>query len=270
MVAGIFPVVMSVNISKIQVTEKSFGFDEGSPDLSYGKFNSPNKCAFSGKGNQLNNQAITPSIDLTGITTVTLKFLTQYEIDSPDGGYVYISVDVGPWELLDEFEGSQPVWIEKSYDLSDLVGHNIQIGFRFHTECSGSTSEGWHVDDIVVEGDGISLYVEDFEDYEVGEKWDDWTIVEKPGLSITIIGSIEGIIDDEPYNDTIEGWGYFDRGYVDVTVHLGASIKCFFCNKLTTIITSCGLAASEVEPAVNLFSLAGGNYDVTRVVDFLD
>ena len=86
---------------------------------------------------------------------------------------------------------------------------------------------------------------------------------------IPIVGSIGGIVDNETIKATIEGGGYLGLGYVNATIH-SMSAKTIFCNMITTIITSNHLVAKEEAGAVNLYRLTGGNYDVTRVVDFLD
>ncbi len=141
-----------------------------------------NKCAFSRMGSDTDNQKITSPIDLSSVSTATLNFYIQYEIDSSslDSCYVHIEIDGGTWNELDAFNGYQHDWLEKSYDLSSMVGHNIRIRFRYHTGLN-STSEGTYIDRINVIGDGASIYEENFEGYEINDPWGEWIVVEKPG-----------------------------------------------------------------------------------------
>ena len=143
-----------------------------------------NKCVYSEIGNDTDNQKITSSIDLSSINKVTLNFYIQYKIYDLDGCYVHIKVDSGSWNELDEFNGYQHDWLEKSYDLSSMVGHNIRIRFRYHTG-SNSVSEGAYIDRINVIGDDFIIYEEDFEGYEINDSWNDWIIVEKPSSIYT-------------------------------------------------------------------------------------
>jgi len=143
---------------------------------------SQNNCAFSGIGNDTDNQKLTSPIDLSSVSTTTFTFYIQYAINSLslDRCYVHIEIDGGAWNKLDEFNGYQHDWLEKSYDLSSMVDHNIRIRFRYHTGLN-STSEGAYIDRITMIGDGVSIYEEDFEGYEIGDPWEEWIVVEKPG-----------------------------------------------------------------------------------------
>jgi hypothetical protein len=158
---------------------------------------SSNKYIWSDKGDNLDNWAITPTINLSGIATAELKFLTQYEILPShwhhwDYGYVKVSSDGGDtWTTLATLHGSQPDWIEMEFDLSPWAGEIILIAFEYSTG-PGSISEGWYVDSIIVEREGVVpyppavLYSEDFEGYEVGDHWGDWIIVEKAPIEIVV------------------------------------------------------------------------------------
>jgi len=141
-------------------------------------FQSPDKCAFSGVGDNLDNWAITSMIHLSEIFTVHLTIQTKYEIEveSGDFGFIWISSNGGgTWEILDSLQGSQPDWIEMEFDLSPWGDEIILIAFEYTTGWH-SFSEGWYVDSIFVKGEGFVIYSEDFEEYEVSEEWGDWVI----------------------------------------------------------------------------------------------
>jgi hypothetical protein len=147
-------------------------------------FHSPDKCVFSGVGINLNNQFMTPLIDLPGTGTSRLVFQTKYEIksNSTDFGRVKISADNGnTWDTLQSFQGSQLDWTNKEIDLSSYSGETIKILFEYTTgpDFYHLLHEGWNIDRIIVEKDGMIPYSEYFEQYSLGTKLGDWTVVEK-------------------------------------------------------------------------------------------
>lgn len=151
-------------------------------------FQSANKYIWSDKGDNLDNWVII-YFDLYGMEKeATLKFWTQYEIasNSTDFGYVKISSDGrDTWTTLAALQGSQQDWIEMELDLSPWAGEFI-LAFQYTTG-PDSVSEGWCIDSITVEEDGVVRYSEDFEEYEVGSKWGDWVIAGKGPIDIEYI-----------------------------------------------------------------------------------
>jgi len=143
------------------------------------------KCAFSGEGNNLDNQAVTSSIDLSGVSSIHLEIITLYEIlyvGDDDYGYVKVSDNGGSsWTTMKTIQGYTPDWVTMKIDLQNYSGKNILIKFEFTTK-SDSISDGWWIQKIVVKGDHEDVYVEDFSEYNVGESWDDWAIIFHIGL----------------------------------------------------------------------------------------
>jgi outer membrane protein assembly factor BamB len=148
-------------------------------------FHSPDKCAFSGIGVNLNSQLTTPRIGLPGSVTSRLVFQTKFEIksNSTDFGHVKISADGGStWDTLHSFQGSQLDWIYKEIDLSSYAGETVEILFEYTTgpDLWHSFNEGWYIDRIIVEKDGMIPYSEYFEQYYLGTEIGGWSVVEKP------------------------------------------------------------------------------------------
>jgi hypothetical protein len=140
-----------------------------------------NFCAFSYVGNDLDNIAYLPTLDLRTFSTAELKFYIQYQTKGDDGCYLHVKIDDGSWNLLDEFKGIQTQWLQKSYNLDEFTGHTVRFRFRYHTGLS-SLSMGAYLDLITVSGDGATvLFDENFEDYVPNDSWGEWTIVEKTG-----------------------------------------------------------------------------------------
>ena len=70
------------------------------------------------------------------------------------------------------------------------------IGFEYKTEAN-SISVGWYIDNIIINIEGITVYDEDFEDYDIGDDWGDWIIwhldsLNEPPFAPTINGTTSG------------------------------------------------------------------------------
>jgi hypothetical protein len=138
------------------------------------------KGAFSGEGSNVDNWAITPSIDLTDVIAPRLVIFTRYEIlplGDVDFGYIKVSNNSGSsWTELQKIQGYTPIYNIIEMDLELWNDETIKIGFEYKTE-SGSISDGWWIIDIVVRGIVEEVYHEDFSSYDLGDPWDDWTIL---------------------------------------------------------------------------------------------
>ena len=147
------------------------------------------KCVWSGEGDNLDNWAITPSIDLSDVTSVHLEITTLFEIlplDSPDYGYIKISDNGGSdWTILETIQGYTPEWKTIRIDLQNWTDKNVLIAFEFTTEPDSggsSISDGWWIREIVVFESHETIYFEDFSEYNINDPWNDWTIVLHMGL----------------------------------------------------------------------------------------
>lgn len=131
-------------------------------DTQYGN---PGNCAkmsgYSG-GNQNNEDwLISPSIDLTSITSASLKFDTSSKF-AGNLLEVYISTDyvsgdpnTATWTQLSGFAldtntGSYIWTASGAIDISTFAGNNIYIGFKYTSTTSAATT--WEVDNVKIEG----------------------------------------------------------------------------------------------------------------------
>ncbi|RLF60410.1 MAG: hypothetical protein DRN16_04775, partial [Thermoplasmata archaeon] len=98
-----------------------------------------------------NDALITPQIDLTGYTghEAMLTFWHKYAFNTSDYGYVEISEDGTIWDTLATYSGTRG-WVQQFINISDYVGHNVYIRFRFYSNNS-VVDDGWYIDNVRVE-----------------------------------------------------------------------------------------------------------------------
>jgi len=165
----------------------------GSANISYkqdstnsGVFITQDKSAYSRRGNNLDNWGITDTIDLTEYKAAMLIFFQTYNIvpvDGPDTGYIKITDNGGSsWTTLKEVQGQTLDWQETLIDIGQWAGKTVKIGFEFETGDS-SDSFGWYVDKIRIDAEGEVIFLEDFEEYNIGDDWGDWVVTTKSSLN---------------------------------------------------------------------------------------
>ncbi|MFH1781979.1 MAG: IPT/TIG domain-containing protein [Patescibacteria group bacterium] len=117
---------------------------------------------------------VTTQIDLTGVNTAALSFWAWWEIEGVDSDrydmmHVDVSTDgttytnignINPQEDVDAPSyrayssggvGAPGVWVNPKFDLTDYVGHNVYVRFRFETVDSlYNAFRGWLIDDVAV------------------------------------------------------------------------------------------------------------------------
>lgn len=102
--------------------------------------------------------------DLTNYHNVTLGFWHIYDIEPYDGGYenvrydygaVEVSTDGENWSEIEYYDGyDHTAWEYQQLPLPELDGQPFaQIRFHLHSD-EGVNGDGWHIDDIVVNGIG--------------------------------------------------------------------------------------------------------------------
>ena len=101
---------------------------------------------------------ISPSVRLPTATPIILTFWNHYQFadhwgsGDDDYGYVQISTDNGvTWHNLTYWGYSVSTWFQRSYDLSDYSGQTVKVGFRLVERGVGATTDGWYIDDVVIE-----------------------------------------------------------------------------------------------------------------------
>jgi hypothetical protein len=115
-----------------------------------------------------------------------LAIMVWYETENQyDGGHVQISTDNGDsWALLrpagdypcsvsalgdDGYCNASNGWVLQNFSLSDYDNDDILLRFRFASDGSVSTFEGWYIDDVKVTNGAQTLFEDDFENGKA--KW---------------------------------------------------------------------------------------------------
>jgi hypothetical protein len=96
---------------------------------------------------------ITPYFVVTPDSSLTFwhQFATEVNYD-----YMYCEIDnnLGWWQILGIFNGSQTAWTQFSQSLAAFSGQTVRLRFRFVSDQSVN-GEGWYVDDVMVPVTGI-------------------------------------------------------------------------------------------------------------------
>lgn len=142
-------------------------------DSTYKTFYSePNSYADSKNGNYVNNATVTMTltnpIDITGLNNPRLVFWTKFDMESNwDYGQVQVSTNNGTtWIALEGqytepgvgsfqpngepvYDAAQTNWVKEEINLTTYSSSQVKIRFRLRTD-SGTTRDGWYLDDIGV------------------------------------------------------------------------------------------------------------------------
>ena len=115
--------------------------------------------AYVGQAYAAESWLVSPAIDLTGVSTATLKFDQAVNYASPQGALsMMISTDyngdvaTATWAELNVSEwpaGSNWTFVNSTADLSQYVGQNVTIAFKYTSNTSASAT--WEVKNFVVE-----------------------------------------------------------------------------------------------------------------------
>ncbi|MGO0059209.1 immune inhibitor A domain-containing protein [Brevibacillus fluminis] len=123
------------------------------------------KAYFSTKGNSLDTKLTSHEIDLTGVSKATLTFDSWRQIEE-DFDYLYVNVYVDgedkPEQVAKFSDTTKGEWETSEIDLSAFAGKKIKVEFNYVSDV-GLALEGFYVDNIVVTGDGKTLFEDDAE-----------------------------------------------------------------------------------------------------------
>ncbi len=110
-------------------------------------------------------ELITPSLDCTGVTNITLQFWHYYNAYFSGDAIVEVSTDGGgTWDEIAHFTDTDDEGV-KTYDVSAFADNESDVMFRFHYIAFDEYY--WQVDDVWVGSFGgviENVYFEDFED----------------------------------------------------------------------------------------------------------
>jgi len=109
-------------------------------------------------GNNLEIYATLNSINLTGYTEASLSFWTKYALETNyDYMWLEISTNGSNWTELEEFNGNQNSWQQKTYSLEDYLGEPYVV-IRFHFYSDGYvTEDGMYIDDFEIDAGGAMM-----------------------------------------------------------------------------------------------------------------
>jgi hypothetical protein len=106
-------------------------------------------------GDDLDIAATLTPFSLAGYTDASVSFWAKWDLETNyDYMWLEITTNGSSWTELDEFNGLQNSWVNKTYSLNNYLGQNyVQLRFRFFSDFM-VTREGMYIDDfeIVVEG----------------------------------------------------------------------------------------------------------------------
>ncbi|WP_429845116.1 immune inhibitor A domain-containing protein [Brevibacillus sp. FIR094] len=122
---------------------------------------------FSDEGNKLNTKMTSDVIDLTGVSSATMKFDSWRSIEE---GYDYLNVnvidaDTGEKKEVQKFDDVTKGWDKEEISLNEFVGKKVQVEFNYVTDVA-FVLDGFYLDNFEVEADGQVIFADDAE----GEK----------------------------------------------------------------------------------------------------
>jgi hypothetical protein len=105
--------------------------------------------------NDLDISATLTPFSLAGYSDAGVSFWAKWDLETNyDYMWLEITTNGSNWTELDEFNGLQNSWVNKSYPLTDYLGQNyVQLRFRFYSDFM-VTGDGMFIDDfdVTVEG----------------------------------------------------------------------------------------------------------------------
>ena len=129
-----------------------------------------------------------------------LNFQNWYSTENGyDGGNVQISTDGGgTWEVINPAEeysddsvigldnepgytGSSDGWVSASFSLSEYANEEVTFKFRFGSDSSASSYEGWYIDDVELQDASGVLFSDDLE-----SGGDNWVFGASSGYNLTL------------------------------------------------------------------------------------
>jgi hypothetical protein len=89
------------------------------------------------------------SLDLTNCSDAQVSFMTQYTIGSL-GDVAVLIVNYNSYYVLDEFQFTQPTWIQKTYSLNDFLGKSgVHLFFLLFSD-KAANMDGIYIDDFTL------------------------------------------------------------------------------------------------------------------------
>ena len=115
----------------------------------------------------------------------------NWEVITPDGGYpddAVVGLDNEPGYTAISGDGETSSWETANFNLGNYSGEDAKFKFRFGTDSSVNTYEGWYIDNFEIKEGITTEYEEDFEDGDgdwgsdiVESEWNYYNIEEEYG-----------------------------------------------------------------------------------------
>ena len=91
----------------------------------------------------------------------------SWTVIEPEEGYpddAIVGLDNEPGYTATSGDGDETDWEIATFSLADYANQDVKFRFRFGTDASVDTYEGWYIDDFEVNNGAITTYEDDFED----------------------------------------------------------------------------------------------------------
>jgi len=102
-----------------------------------------------------------------GNVQITIDDGETWEVINPDGGYpddAVVGLDNEPGYTGTSGEGDETSWETATFSLANYSGEDVRFKFRFGTDSSVESYEGWYIDNIEVNSGTQTIFEDDFED----------------------------------------------------------------------------------------------------------
>ena len=126
-----------------------------------------------------------------GNVQITTDGGESWEVITPDGGYpddAVVGLDNEPGYTGTSGDGESSSWVTANFNLGNYSGEDVKFKFRFGTDASVNTYEGWYIDNFQIKEGITTDYEDDFEDGDgdwgsdiVLSEWNYYNIEEEYG-----------------------------------------------------------------------------------------
>ncbi|MEO6191617.1 MAG: DNRLRE domain-containing protein [Thermoanaerobaculia bacterium] len=148
-------------------------------------------------GNNTNSSLITPKIDVSSRTSLSLSFWHRFSLADFDFVNVWVKTDQGDWIFLQGFTGIQSDWRQVTINLNAFLGQpSVQVAFQIVSD-DALTADGWYIDDIVLSGasDTNKIFSNGFESGDLSA----WLVA--PPSDGSIVSVLEQGVPGQPGKD---------------------------------------------------------------------
>ncbi len=106
------------------------------------------------------DRCLTFEVDLSNTVRPYLSFKNRYSFNQSQGDYgsIEYSTNNANWSQLASVSGTEYLWQQECYDLSFLKPYgNVFLRFRSYSASNINSRDGWHIDDISVLNNSVTV-----------------------------------------------------------------------------------------------------------------